>query len=75
MKNLCNKTRKVEEPYEIWKTPDNSWEWRVLKKWQAEDDKPMARWFVAVKSPFTFDTYEYGDEYVENIKKYGVKIT
>ena len=35
-KNLCLKERKVEEPYEIWRTPDGSWEWRVLKKWQVD---------------------------------------
>ena len=33
-KNLCNKTRPVENPYEIWKNEIGSWEWRVLKKYQ-----------------------------------------
>ena len=33
-KNLMNKTRPVGNPYEIWKSLDGSWEWRVLKKWQ-----------------------------------------
>ena len=66
--NPCGKTRPVESPYEIWASPDGSWEHRVLKKWQADDNKPFARWFVAVKSPFTFGSWEYGDSYVKDVK-------
>jgi len=71
MKNLCGKTRKVEEPYEVWKTADGSWEWRVLKKYKSPDkerEDPHARWFCAVKSPFTYGEYEYGDTYVCEVK-------
>ena len=32
--NLCKKERKVEDPYEVWVTPDKTWEWRVLSKTQ-----------------------------------------
>jgi len=64
MKNECLKERKVDQPYEIWMSPDKTWEWRVLKKWQGDDDKPFARYFCAVKSPFTYDEWEYGDVYV-----------
>ena len=56
-KNKQAKTRDTESPYEIWKANQgtaNEWEWRVLKKWQVDDNKPYARWFCAVKSPFTF---------------------
>lgn len=59
MKNLCNKTRPLEKPDEIWQTSDGSWEWRVLKKWQNpenEEKNPYARWFCAVKSPMTYDS-------------------
>jgi len=66
-KNLCNKERKVWEPYEIWVNLAG-WEWRVLKKWQADDNKPYARWFCAVKSPLTYGSWEYGDTYVEDVK-------
>lgn len=68
-KNLCAKTRKVNEPYEIWVAGD--WEWRVLKKWQGEEKEkqnPYARWFCAVKSPMTFGSYNMGDVYVNDIK-------
>lgn len=68
MKNKCLKTRKVDNPYEIWRTLDRSWEWRVLKKWQIDDNKPYARWFCAVKSPMTYGQWEYGDVYVKEIK-------
>jgi len=73
-KNPFLKERKVDNPYEIWKTPDGSWEWRVLKKWQVDDDKPYARWFCAVKSPYTYGSWEYGDVYVKDIKQNAIKI-
>jgi len=72
MKNLCGKTRKVNEPYEVWRRGD--WEWRVLKKWQVDDDKDFSRWFCAVKSPATFGSYDLGDVYVAEIKNLARKI-
>ena len=74
-KNLCGKTRKVDNPYEVWKNvllPD--WEWRVLKKWQSpanEAKNKYARWFCAVKSPMTYGSWEYGDTYVSDVKSKG----
>lgn len=64
MKNLCAKTRKVDNPYEVW--TNGSWTWKVLKKWQADDNKPNARWFCFVTSPFCPEG-EYGDVYVKDI--------
>ena len=74
MKNECLKTRKVDNPYEVWKTADGTWEWKVLKKWQADDDKPYARWFCAVKSPFTHGSFELGDVYVKEIKEQAERV-
>ncbi|MAH50585.1 hypothetical protein CMI37_32490 [Candidatus Pacearchaeota archaeon] len=74
MKNECLKERKKDNPYEIWQTPDGSWEWRVLKKWQADDNKLYARWMCAVKSPFTFGSFEIGDVYVKEIKENAIKV-
>jgi hypothetical protein len=68
MKNECAKTRPTTNPYEIWRSKDGTWEWRVLKKWQADDDKPCARWFCDVHSPFVPDG-EMGDVYVREIKQ------
>lgn len=48
-KNLCGKTRKVNDPYETWQAPESGWEWRVLKKYKApasehcESAKPWRR--------------------------------
>lgn len=77
-KNLCRKLRKVENPYEIWKSFDGTWEWRVLKKNQNpenESKNPYAIWFCAVKSPYTFGAWEYGDTYVQEIKRNAQKIS
>lgn len=38
-KNKCGKTRPVKDPYEIWKSFDQSWEWRVLKKYQNPENE------------------------------------
>lgn len=67
-KNLCAKIRDVENPYEIWKA--GNWEWRILKKYKTpkgEAEDPFARWFCAVKSPFTYGSWEYGDTCVRDI--------
>lgn len=72
-KNMCAKSRPRNNPYEVWQTRDGRWTWNVLKKWQANDDKPYARWFCDVKSPFTPDG-EMGDVYVADIKREAVKV-
>ena len=72
-KNTQSKMRPVDNPYETWKSPDGTWEWRVLKKWQVDDNKPYARYFCAVKSPYTHGSYDMGDVYVADIKSNAVK--
>ena len=74
-KNLCGKSRSVENPYEVWSSPDGSWVWKVLKKYkspEAEAKDPYARWFCAVSSPFTFGNYDLGDVYVREVKRNAV---
>ena len=77
MKNLCGKTRKRDNPYEVWQAGD--WFWLVLKKWQADDKKPYARWFCDVYTPMTGGSFDLatmkpigssdmGDVYVQEIK-------
>lgn len=73
-KNLCAKTVKPpfeENAYEVWEAGD--WTWYVLKKWQADDDKPYARWFCLVKTPIV-PHGELGDVYVSEIKQYARKV-
>ena len=76
-KNPCGKSRKVENPYEVWRSPDGSWEWKVLKKYkspEAEAKDPFARWFCAVSSPFTYPSYDLGDVYVRDVKRSAVRV-
>jgi len=71
MKNTCGKIRKVNEPYEVWRSHNGRWEWRILKKYQGEDkerENVYARWFCAVKSPMTAPGYDMGDVYIREIK-------
>lgn len=74
--NSAAKMRKVEDPYEVWQSQDG-WEWRVLKKYQSpekEASNPFARWMCAVKSPFTFGSWEYGDTYVKDVKSQATRV-
>jgi hypothetical protein len=81
MKNPCGKTRPLDNPYEVWKGrvmiggDELTMEWRVLKKWQVDDWKPYARWFCAVQSEATFGGWDYGDVYVDEIKRFGTKVS
>lgn len=63
-KNECAKTRPASDPYETWERA--GWKWLVLKKYQANDTKPMARWFCKVYTPYTPDG-ELGDCYAAEI--------
>jgi len=77
MKNKCNKTVSVDEPYETYVNDMAGFEWRVLKKYQNEKNEaknPYARWYCAVKSPYTYDSWEYGDVYVSEVKDMGRKV-
>ena len=70
-KNLCGKTVKPENAYEVWQSFDGAWTYFVLKKYQSpekEAQNPHARWYVFVKSP----AYPNGwpeDGYVSAIKR------
>lgn len=75
-KNLCGKT--VPQPhrdnaYEVWETPNGQWRWFVLKKYQADDKKPGARWYTLVESPYT-PNGEYGDSYASDVIENAVRV-
>ena len=75
-KNECGKTRKTDDPYEVYQGM-NGFEWRVLKKYQNTENEaknPYARWFCAVKSNYTYGEFELGDVYVSEIKMNGTKL-
>ena len=74
-KNECGKTRDVDNPYEVWVAGD--WEWKVLKKYQTpekEATNPYARWLCAVKSPYTYGSYDIGDTYIRDIVNVARKV-
>lgn len=73
MKNLQAKTRPASDPYDIYQSFDGTWTWNVLKKWQADDDKPFARWFCNVVTPIVPEG-ELGDVYVTDIKRHARRI-
>lgn len=75
-KNLCGKTRPIDNPYEVWVIPGTEWEFRVLKKYQNEENEaknPYARWFLGTKSPYTYGDFELGDGYVSEVKRSAVR--
>ena len=76
-KNLCGKTRPVDNPYEVW-CNNSGWEWRILKRYQSlenEAQNPYARVLVAAKSPLTYGEFEYGDTYIRDITNNAVKVS
>jgi hypothetical protein len=73
MKNTMGKMRPVNQPYEVWRN-SQGWEWKVLKKWQADDNKPGARWFCAVSSPYTHGGYDMGDVYASEVMNYAERV-
>lgn len=68
-KNPFGKSRDITTPYAIYKGygPFGDTEVRVLKTYshpEIEQNKPYARWFVAVSSDFTFGSFDLGDSYI-----------
>ena len=60
-KTSFSKPRTIANPLEIWQSSDGTWEWRVLKK------KSDLIWECAVKSPNTFEGWEYGDVHSQTV--------
>lgn len=71
MKNLCGKTVTPAHAYEVWTA--GTWTWYVLKKWQADDHKPEARWLCLVVTPIVPEG-ELGDVWAEEIMSNAVRI-
>lgn len=68
VKNVMGKQRKFDgTPYITFGSLDGTWEWKLLKSWQADNGKKFARWFMGVTSPFTFGSADYGDTYVYDV--------
>ena len=73
-RTLFGKTTSPEGAHATYRVDNTSngmyFEWRVLKTYQSkenEDKNQYARWYCAVKSPYTHDQWEYGDTYIKDI--------
>lgn len=67
-KNPCARTRPLDNPYEVWRTPIG--DYKVLKKYKSPEGEakdPYARWF-------TYCNGDMGDMYAADIKKWGYRI-
>lgn len=69
-KNLFGKSRSIDKPYAVYRGngPFGNTEVRVLKTYQTVDKErsnPYARWMVAVKSDFTYGSFDMGDSYIK----------
>lgn len=68
-KNPAGKRRdlsKGQPPYEVWTAP-GGWTFLIVKKNQADDNKPYATWNVACITPHERDLVGH-DTYVSEIK-------
>lgn len=66
--NVMNKSRKVDAPYLVVEDFRTGFVYRILKSWQADPNKPYARWFCDVKSPYTGGGSDMGDTYVSDVR-------
>lgn len=72
MPNPFGKSRPVDKPYAIYRAGDMVW--HVCKTYKAPESEakdPHARWFVWAKSPMTWGSFEGGDTYAREVKRYG----
>jgi hypothetical protein len=76
-KNPFGKTRKIDDPYYKIEMPNSGWEFRVLKLYKTPANSlkdTYARAFCAVKSPYTYGSWEYGDSYVRDVPGLSAKL-
>lgn len=76
-KLTTNQRIKQDKPIEIWKSRDGTWTWKIWRKYQKphnEAKNPYARWYCGTRSPFTYGSYELGDEYVNVVKRSATQV-
>jgi hypothetical protein len=70
MANPFAKSRPADKPYAIYRAGDITW--HVLKTYkQVKNEDTYARWMVAAKSDATFGSFDMGDTYAIEVKRYG----
>jgi len=69
-KNPFGKSRPADQPYAIYRAGDMVW--HVCKTYKlGQNEDTYARWFVWAKSPMTYGSFEGGDTYAVEVKRYG----
>jgi hypothetical protein len=72
MPNPFAKSRPANNPYAIYRAGDMVWHvCKTYKQPSSEAKDPYARWFVWAKSPMTYDSFEGGDTYASEVRRYG----
>jgi hypothetical protein len=71
MKNLMNKTRKIENPYATFHG-NNNFVRQILRAYTTKtpEENPNASWYTCTKSDFTYGAYEGGDSYISESVNY-----
>ena len=72
MANPFAKSRPTTRPYAIYRAGDLIW--HVVKTYKtpaSEAKDPYARWLVAAKSDATFGSFEGGDTYAAEVRRFG----
>lgn len=71
-KNPFGKSRPADKPYAIYRAGDMIWHVCKTYKTPANEAKDAyARWFVWAKSDSTFGSFEGGDTYAQEVRRYG----
>lgn len=72
MPNPFAKSRPTMKPYAIYEGGGITWHVvKTYKQPSSEPKDPYARWLVAAKSDATFGSFEGGDTYAREVKRYG----
>jgi len=70
MANQFAKSRPTMDPYAIYEGPGITW--HIVKTYKLpKNEDAYARWLVAAKSDATFGSFEGGDTYAIEVKRYG----
>ena len=72
MPNPFSKRTEADKPYAIYTCSNMVWHVRKTYKQPSSEAKdPYARWLVSAKSDATFGAFESGDNYAQEVPRYG----
>ena len=72
-KNPFGKSRPADKPYAIYRA--GGMVWHVCKTYKlVQNEDTYARWFVWAQSDATFGSFEGGDTYASEVRRYGTLV-